>query len=157
MKSDVKLIETILDGIYYEITDELRANEKGFNQADIFVDLYFKENFAEIIFNSLKNDTDLAKIAALLDILVWSTPDNGTKLEKLIYDWIISDNKIKVQIILLRQDSFPRSERVENIKVLENVKQIFPELTELCNYHIDEFDYQKKNRSKTTRIASPHS
>ena len=145
MISDTELIENILHEIYYENSGELRADQNGFDQCDIFVNLYFNENFPEIIYNSLKKETDLAKISSLLDILVWSTPDNGKKLEELISNWITSKDKIKVEIILLRQDWFPRQNREENIKVLENVKQKFPEFVELCNYHIDEFDYQREN------------
>lgn len=144
MTSDFELVDKILDGFYYEDSGVSRANQQGFDQTDIFVDRYFNEDFAEIIYNSITKDTDLSKVATLFDVLVWSTPDNGTRLEELVHNWITSDNKTKVQIILLRQDWFPRQDREENIKVLEKVKLKFPDLAELCNYHLEEFDYQKK-------------
>lgn len=144
MTSDKELLKTILDGIQYKASGETDITIQAFDETDIFVDCYFDDDFAQIIINSIGPDTDLRKVARLLDILVWSTPDNGTKLDSLIENWIESNDKTKIEIILLREDNFPRYDRYENITVLERVKQEFPEFIELCNYHIEEFNYQKE-------------
>ena len=152
MTKDVDLLKDILDSILYEENGGTDITQEDFDLTDIFVDRYFKIDFTQVIIDSLQSNSDLRKVGTLLDILIWSTPDNGTKLDSLIHDWITSNDKTKIEILLLREEWFPRTDRDENTKVLESVKQKFPEFTDLCKYYIDEFDYDAKHHMRRMDI-----
>jgi hypothetical protein len=148
IQSDKEIIRSISAGLIYKNSGEIDITDHAFGQIDLFVNRYFDSDFCEVIINSLEDNTDLRKIARMLDVLIWSTPDNGTKLDRLIHDWIISDDKRKVQMILFREDDFPRRTPVENKEVLSMVKIKFPDLSGLCDYHINELEYRNENKRR---------
>lgn len=143
-----ELLNAILDQLIYQEDGSIKINQEAFDLIDVFVERYFNTDFAQVIINSLKPDTDLRKTARILDILIWSTPDNGVKLRRLISNWIRSGDKTKVEIILKREDEFPGENIEKNKGVLEKVKMQFPCFKNLCDYHISEFEYWSKTNNR---------
>jgi len=144
MNDNQNLLEKVCRNIYFNNKNELIFEDVVFDYANEFSRKNFNDNFIEAILNSINEKTELYKIARFLDILIWETPDNGKKLNYLTKNWIESADKTKILLTLFRQDDFPKGTEIENAESLHKVKQKYPELKKLCEYHIQEFKYWKK-------------
>lgn len=136
---DKELILEICNNLYPEADESKAISQKAFDLIDIFVKRYFDIDFAQLLIDSLPVQNDIRKTALILDILVWSTPDNGEKMDKLTSDWLYSGDVRKVKSILFREDWLPSFG--DWLEVKANLNKHFPELVNLIDYHDREIQY----------------
>lgn len=139
-------IEKICSFIHPDESELGELQSEVFGYVDEFVLKHFDEDFCEVLFCALPEKIDLRKIGRLLDILIWSTPDNGTKLHELTKDWIRSDNPLKIEIQLSRMEWLPDSNDwyVQSSKI----KAYFPKLQSLCAFYDEELIRWTTNGSR---------
>ena len=135
------LVDSILEHIHPDKSESERIDDTAFDKTENFVQSYFKTDYATLIYNSVESNFDLRKAAILLDILIWSTPDNGTKLDQLTHNWISSEDQKKVKLMLYRFEWLPDSQTWPQIS--EEIILKFPNLKMLVNYYSMELESSK--------------
>lgn len=125
---DKELILEICNNLYPEADESKAISQKAFDLIDTFVKRYFDIDFAQLLIDSLPVQNDFRKTALILDILVWSTPDNGEKMDKLTSDWLYSGDIRKVKSILFLEDWLPSFGTWLEVKA--NLNEHFPELVD---------------------------
>jgi hypothetical protein len=150
MKLKNSLFNSILDNIYPDNKRSEIINQKAFDQIDVFVNLHFKDDFCQMIINSIGPETDLRKVAIMLDILVWSTPDNGTKLDKLTKGWLESGDLNKVKCLLYRHEWLPTN--IEWKTCASDIIKFDYNLKKLVDYYTEEVEYSKKTGLRRTEL-----
>ncbi|GGG03075.1 hypothetical protein [Pontibacter amylolyticus] len=139
---DENLFRSILEHIDPELDDDKEIKGRAFDLIDILVENHYDDDFCQLIINSIKPGTDLRKVARILDILIWSTPDNGTKLDRLTSNWLNSGDKLKVKTLLFRKDWLPSEDSWSKENIV--IKEHFPELIELADFYSEEIELFNK-------------
>jgi hypothetical protein len=139
---DNNLFQSILENIDPDLDDEQEIKSKAFDFIDLLVDGHFEDDFCQLLINSIKPNTDLRKVSRVLDILIWSTPDNGSKLDKLTSNWLISNDKLKIKVILFRKDWLPKDEHWPQER--GHIKRVCPELNFIVDYYSNELNSWRK-------------
>ena len=142
MKHLLELIKTIFAHIDPDASHQDEINDKAFDLIDEFVSRYFEEDFCELLIANIKTKTDLIKVARTLDILVWSTPDNGKRVDALTGHWLNSNDGNKIRAILFRKDWLPNSDWQELSKHLAHQETT---LKPIIDYYTNELDYWKQS------------
>ncbi len=142
-KIDSILLSEILEDIKPNNGELDIIGQNAFEKVDVLVKHHFEEDFCQLLVDSIEPNTDLRKIAIILDILVWSTPDNGTKLNTLTFGWLESGDLTKIKCILFRHEWLPANETWESNS--ERILQADDNLKDLVEYYSEEVEYSKNS------------
>ncbi|MEQ8478536.1 hypothetical protein [Fulvivirga sp.] len=134
-------INSIFENIDPDASHQDEIKDKAFDLIDEFVAQHFEEDFCELLISKIEPKTDLRKVARTLDILVWSTPDNGKRLDKLTRNWLNSNDGNKIRAILFRKDWLPTHDWEELSK---NIIYKDTTLKPLIDYYTRELDYWRR-------------
>ncbi|MBW8244315.1 hypothetical protein K1F50_16010 [Muricauda oceani] len=140
-KIDSTLLWEILEDIRPENKEADVIGQITFEKVDVLVKNHFERDFCQLLLDSIEVSTDLRKIAIILDILTWSTPDNGTKLDRLTSDWLESGDLTKIKCILFRHEWLPENEEWK--KKSESIIKADESLIDLVQYYNEEVEYFK--------------
>src|SRR4051812_28835395 len=97
---DEELINQIFEHLHPDKPESEQITDEAFDLIDVFVDKYPNEDLAELVYNSTINSNEIWKISCVLDIMIWSTMDNGEKLLETTSSWIQGTNKRKLELAL---------------------------------------------------------
>ncbi|CAM1341637.1 hypothetical protein [Tenacibaculum amylolyticum] len=144
------LFQSILDNLYPENEPLEMIGDLAFDNIDILVNKYFDDNFSQLIINSIEPQTDLRKIALIFEVLVWSTPDNGEKMDSDTKNWLESKDLTKIKCMLFRHDWLPLNQNWE--KLSKEIILMNSKLKNLIEYYTDELLYWEKNQGRRTEL-----
>jgi len=147
---DENLFQSILDNLNPENRDLEMIESLAFDKIDILVEKYFNENLSQLIINSIKPKTDLRKVALIFEVLVWSTPDNGEKIDLETENWLDSNNLNKIKCMMYRHDWLPPNQNWE--KISKKIIILERELKSLVEYYTDEMLHWKKTGGRRTEL-----
>lgn len=140
-KIDSTLLSEILEDIRPENKKADVIGHLVFEKVDVLVKNHFEGDFCQLLLDSIEMSTDLRKIAIVLDMLIWVTPDNGTKLDRLTSDWLESGDLTKIKCILFRHEWLPEDEKWK--KKSESILKADKSLSDLVQYYNEEVEYNK--------------
>ena len=87
-------------------------------------------------------------LAEVFDRLVWCMDDNGRNIEEVRRKWLVSSNKFKVEVALNMSATFPFESKKELDACMSQIKQKWPELSELCAGLLESWDREYLNDSQ---------
>lgn len=94
------------------------------------------ENWMNFLVSRKANGLPLKEYSDLFAKLVWMTDDNGSSICKVIENWLLSEDLIRIEIALRFEEVFPFSSCEEMVSNLEHLKNKFPQFTVLCDEKI---------------------
>ncbi|MCB9796283.1 MAG: hypothetical protein H6741_26615 [Alphaproteobacteria bacterium] len=71
-------------------------------------------------------------LAEVFDRLLWCLDDDGHALMSIVEEWLLSDNRDRVEIALAMNEAFPFREAEEMERALAGIALRWPELTPRC-------------------------
>jgi hypothetical protein len=88
-------------------------------------------------------------LADVFDRLVWCLVDNGAALLQVREDWLVSDDRGKVEIALAMKETFPFSDAATMERAFSAVTTKWPDLASVCEGIIDA---RRKQRSRADDV-----
>ncbi|MBL7827252.1 MAG: hypothetical protein JNJ57_11515 [Saprospiraceae bacterium] len=111
-------------------------DEAVFDLVDEFIQAHEDTDYIQyIIDNSAGENTH--KVGCLLSILIWSTKDNGEKIQRWRGLSLDNENQRAIEIALCITDVFPMADLNACINKLKEIALKFPQTEPLCDYWID--------------------
>ncbi len=108
------------DDSIFELVDSFLANYEDTNYIKLILDSSLKVN--------------MHKIGCLLTILLWSTRDEGEKIQAWRVDTFENGKLREVQIALCVTDVYPMKDLNVFLNKLNEIKNEYPETESLCKY-----------------------
>ncbi|MBU2707726.1 hypothetical protein KCM76_17165 [Zooshikella marina] len=87
----------------------------------------------------------VSELANVFDCLIWCMDDNGADIEAVRQEWLLSDDKRKVEVALSMSETYPYDSRQELIDGLKLIKNKWPDLEPKCNEILGRWDKQFPN------------
>ncbi len=102
-------------------------------------------NMADImtyLLNRLVTGLPVSELSGIFDSLIWCMDDNGADIEAVRQEWLISDDKRKVEVALYMSETYPYSSRKELIDGFKIIKKKWPDLNSKCDEVLEKWDKQ---------------
>lgn len=96
-----------------------------------FLKEYEDQDYPQLIYDHAPT-ADPRHIAALFDLLIWSTRDNGGRLIRTYQTWLDEPDERKVEIVLRTTAVLPYKDTGRLERQLEVIEERFPGLRGLC-------------------------
>jgi hypothetical protein len=106
-----------------------------FDLVDAFLEEYEASDYMKLIMDC-STDENIHKIGCLLDILIWSTSDNGKKLDDWRMKAFENENQRDIEVALCVTNTYPMTmnDIPALIKKLHEIEIKFPDTKPLCDY-----------------------
>jgi hypothetical protein len=90
-------------------------------------------NIMNDLYANRVKDLPARALAEVFDSLIWCLSDNGEEIVKVQYDWLVGQDKGKVEIALEMKQVFPFPNRAQMSQVLALIMGRWPELKDKCD------------------------
>lgn len=135
-------IAEALAHIYPEKDEPDQFDDVVFDLAEQLAELTGNKHIASTVYEN--SDKNVQKLSILFDILIWSTPDNGTELLRETREWFLQNDPDKLELVLHITNVYPYQPFDELEKRLLEIRTDFPSLKDRCEYWLS--NLQKQSR-----------
>lgn len=149
-KIDSLLFKSIMDDLHPEKEMSKMIGAIAFEKIGILSEKYFNINFCQLIINSIESEFEVRKVALIFDVMVWSTPDNGKKLDFLTKNWVGSEDLIKIKSMIFRYEWLPIN--LDWKKLSRQIIKQDNRLADLVKYYEEELNYWNTTGLRRTEL-----
>lgn len=104
-----------------------------FELVDSFLSKYEDTDYIQLILNSSEK-VDIHKVGCLLTIMLWSTKDEGAKINAWRLDSFNNGKQRDVEIALCVTDVYPMKDLNAFLSILNKINEKYPKTGFLCEY-----------------------
>lgn len=125
--SNIYALITITDPAHLQCQFEDRI----FDLVDELLGKYEDTDYPNLILDA-SPDTEVHKIGCLFDILLWSTRDEGARIQLCRNVWLEQSDERKIAVALCISNVYPTADFPKFVLQLKQIEADFPALTPLC-------------------------
>lgn len=116
---------------------DIHFDDSIFDLVDEFLGVYESTDYIQLILEC-SLDENIHKVGCLFSILLWSTRDEGEKVQNWRVQSFEHENQRDIEIALCVTDVYPMKDLVQFSGKLKEIAAKFPETKPLCDYWIDQ-------------------
>ena len=94
-------------------------------------------DIAEYLFEHRARRLPAKSLADILDRLIWIVDDNGGQICATIERWLRSDDRDRIEVALLCDETFPFNDAREMDSQLDRISAKWPELESVCRAKVE--------------------
>ncbi|WP_444996283.1 hypothetical protein [Aliikangiella sp. IMCC44359] len=95
--------------------------DKSFDLVDRLIEVFGEEELSERIFNETPKNVPFEVIADILNIAIWNTSDNGSRIQNTAENWLRERKDSRKMLIALSLEILPFGNRAEAKEILKDL------------------------------------